>query len=80
MGRLGRAIVLALAGIVGGLWVAYAVIILLTVAILVFGLLLALGFVSTGVAPMEVAKACIVLLIVGGLLHAAFNAIIRPWR
>jgi len=80
MGRMVRAIALTLAGIIGALWLAYAIIVLLTVAILIFMLLVVVGSISTSLAPMDVIKGAAALLVIGGLLNAAFNAIIRPWK
>jgi hypothetical protein len=80
MGRIVRAIAVALAGTVGALWLAYAVICLLTVGILIFMLLVALSFVSTSLAPMDVIKAAVALLVIGALLNAAFGAIVKPWK
>ena len=80
MGRLVRSIALALAGIVGALWLAYAVAVLCTVGILTFILLVALSFISTSLAPMDVIKVAVALLVIGGLLNAAFGAIVKPWK
>ena len=80
MGRILRGLALALAGVIGALWLAYAVIVFLTVGILIFMLLVALSFVSTSLAPMDVIKVAVALLVIGGLLNAAFGAIVKPWK
>ena len=80
MGRLLRVIALTLAGIIGSLWLAYATVVLLTMGILIFMLLVVLSLISTSLEPMDVIKAAAALLVIGGLLNAAFTAIVKPWK